>query len=78
MYDWQAGSYSIDLPSGSRASITVGGALVEVTPDQVRVAASQIALAGDVTIEGALSVSGDINGAGTIMDAGGNSNHHSH
>ncbi|POA21524.1 phage baseplate assembly protein V [Pseudomonas sp. FW300-N1A1] len=78
IYDWQAGSYSIDLPNGSCATIKVGESLFEVTPDQVRVAASQIALAGEVTIDGSLNVSGDINGAGTIMDAGGNSNHHSH
>lgn len=78
VYDWQAGSYSIDLPNGTSATIKVGEALFEVTPDQVRVSAAQIALAGAVSIDGALTVSGDITGAGTIMDAGGNSNHHSH
>ncbi|MNG05618.1 Phage-related baseplate assembly protein [compost metagenome] len=78
VYDWQAGSYSIDLPNGSTATIKVAGSLFEVTPDQIRVTASQIALLGDVTIDGALSVSGDITGAGTIMDAGGNSSNHSH
>ncbi|CAI8790807.1 phage baseplate assembly protein V [Pseudomonas sp. IT-P291] len=78
VYDWQAGSYSIALPDGSRATITVGGSQFEVTPEQVRVTASQIALAGEVSIDGALSVSGDISGAGTIMDAGGNSSNHSH
>ena len=31
-----------------------------------------------VTLNGNLQVNGDINAAGTIMDAGGNSNHHSH
>ncbi|MGO4003736.1 phage baseplate assembly protein V [Pseudomonas fluorescens] len=78
VYDWDAGSYTIDLPSGTRATITVGGSLVEVTPDHVRVSAAQIALTGAVSIDGALTVSGDITGAGTIMDAGGNSNHHTH
>jgi phage baseplate assembly protein V len=78
VYDWQAGSYCIDLPDGSRATITVGGSQFEVTPEQVRVTASQITLAGEVAIDGSLSVSGDITGAGTIMDAGGNSSNHSH
>lgn len=78
VYDWQAGSYSIELPNGTHATIKVGASSVDVTPDQVRVAASQIALVGAVSIDGSLDVSGDINCAGTIMDAGGNSNHHSH
>lgn len=78
VYDWDAGSYTIDLPSGTRATIIVGGSLVEVTPDHVRVSAAQIALTGAVSIDGALTVSGDITGAGTIIDAGGNSSHHTH
>lgn len=78
VYDWQASSYSIDLPNGTQATIRVGGSQLEITPDQVRVVAGQITLVGEVSIDGALNVSGDINGAGSIMDAGGNSNHHSH
>ncbi|MFV2950084.1 phage baseplate assembly protein V [Pseudomonas japonica] len=31
-----------------------------------------------VTLDGNLQVNGDINATGTVMDAGGNSNHHSH
>jgi phage baseplate assembly protein V len=78
VYDWEAGSYSIALPDGSSATITVGGSLFEVTPDQVRVAAIKIALAGEVSIDGPLNVSGDINSGGMIIDAGGNTPNHQH
>ena len=78
IYDWQAGSYCIDLPNGTQATISVGGSLFEVTPDQVRVAAIKIALAGEVSIDGALNVSGDINSEGMIIDAGGNTPNHQH
>lgn len=78
VYDWQAGSYSIDLPNGTVATIKVGGSVLEVTPERVRVAAGQIALAGVVNIDGPLNVSGDINGAGMIIDAGGNTPNHQH
>lgn len=33
---------------------------------------------GDFTLTGTLAVTGDISATGTIMDGGGNSNHHSH
>jgi phage baseplate assembly protein V len=34
--------------------------------------------AGQVTVNGNLQVNGDVTAAGMVMDAGGNSNHHSH
>lgn len=40
--------------------------------------AENIVVHGSVTINGDLTVSGDITATGTIMDAAGNSNHHSH
>jgi phage baseplate assembly protein V len=78
IYDWQAGSYCIDLPNGTQATISVGGSLFEVTPDQVRVAATKIALAGEVSIDGPLNVSGDINSERMIIDKGGNTPNHQH
>ena len=78
VYDWQASSYSIALPKGTQATISVGGSLFEVTPDQVRVAAIKIALAGEVSIDGPLNVSGDINSGGMIIDTGGNTPNHQH
>lgn len=83
VYDWKAHSYSIELPSGT-ATIKVGGAVVEVTPDQVRVVASQIALVGTVTVDGAVTINstltttGDISSAGKVIDAGGNTPNHKH
>lgn len=35
-------------------------------------------MTGNMTMEGNVSVQGNIDASGTIMDAGGNSNHHSH
>lgn len=78
VYDWEAGSYSIALPDGSSATITVGGSQFEVTPAQVRVTASQITLIGEVSIDGGLNVSGDINSGGMIIDTGGNTSNHQH
>jgi phage baseplate assembly protein V len=78
VYDWQAKTYTIDLPSGASATIKVGASAFEVTPDQIRAQASQIALVGPVSIDGPLNVSGDINGAGKIIDAGGNTPNHQH
>lgn len=77
IYDWQANSYTIDLPAGT-ATIKVGGSVIEVTPGQVQITASQIALVGPVTIDGTLTTTGDINSAGKVIDAGGNTPNHKH
>jgi len=77
VYDWQAKSYTITLPSGT-VTIKVGGSTAVVTDNAVNVTSGQITLKGAVKIDGALHVTGNITGAGTIMDAGGNSNHHTH
>lgn len=83
VYDWKAHSYTIDLPVGT-ATIKVGDSVFDVTPDQVRVVASQIALVGTVTVDGpvtingTLNTTGDINSAGKVIDAGGNTPNHKH
>ena len=83
VYDWKAHSYTIDLPAGT-ATIKVGDSVFEVTPDQVRVVASQIALVGTITVDGpvtingTLNTTGDINSAGKVIDAGGNTPNHKH
>lgn len=38
----------------------------------------QVTLNGDLLVNGGLKVNGDIKATGTVMDVGGNSNHHSH
>ena len=83
VYDWQAKSYSINLPSGT-VTIQVGGSSAVVTDDSIAGKASTILLAGEVTLEGnvqivgALSVAGDINGGGRIVDTAGNTANHKH
>jgi phage baseplate assembly protein V len=77
VYDWQASSYSITLPSGT-VTIKVGDTVATVTESAVTVVAGDIGLTGNVTITGPLTVSGDINGAGKIIDAGGNTANHKH
>lgn len=77
VYDWQAKSYTITLPSGT-VTIKVGGSTAVVTDNAVNVTSEQITLKGAVKIDGALHVTGNVTGAGSIIDATGNSNHHTH
>ncbi|PPS61808.1 MULTISPECIES: phage baseplate assembly protein V [Pseudomonas] len=83
VYDWQAKTYTIDLPSGS-VTTKVGGSVVVVTDDAITALTGSvtvtgtITLVGDVQINGALRVTGDINGGGKIIDTGGNTANHKH
>lgn len=77
VYDWQAKSYSITLPSGT-VNIKVASTEVVVTDSAVNVTAGNINLKAAVAIDGALHVTQGITSAGAIIDAGGNSNHHTH
>lgn len=83
VYDWQAKTYTIDLPSGS-VTTKVGGSTVVVTDDAITALTGSvtvtgtITLVGDVQINGALRVTGDINGGGKIIDTGGNTANHKH
>jgi len=77
VYDWAAKSYSITLPSGTVA-IKVASTQVVVTDNAVNVTAGNITLKAAVRIEGALHVTSGITSAGAIIDATGNSNHHTH
>lgn len=77
VYDWQAHSYSIELPGGT-VSIKVGGSCAVLTDNAIDAKAANITLSGNVQINGALKVSGDINGGGRIIDTGGNTPNHKH
>lgn len=77
VYDWQAKSYAITLPSGT-VTIKVASTEVVVTDAAVNVITGNINLKAAVTIDGALHVTQGITSAGAIIDAGGNSNHHTH
>lgn len=84
VYDWQAKTYDITVPSGT-VTIKVGASTVAVTDNAVAaktttatVEATNIAFKGNVSIEGNLSVKGNVDADGTIMDKGGNSPNHKH
>ncbi|AQL40040.1 phage baseplate assembly protein V [Pseudomonas syringae] len=84
IYDWQANTYTIDLPSGT-VTVTVGASSAVVTDDSISVTsgtitakAATITLDGNVTISGTLAVVGDIHGGGQIIDTGGNTPNHKH
>ncbi|AHZ72633.1 pyocin R2_PP [Pseudomonas mandelii JR-1] len=77
VYDWQARSYAITLPSGT-VTIKVASTEVIVTDAAVTVTTGNINLKAAVTIDGALHVTQGITSAGAIIDTGGNSNHHTH
>jgi len=89
VYDWEAKSYTITVPTGT-VSIKVGASEAVVTDNAAKVKAANIDLIGDVAIEGTLSVTKDVSiqgalhavkditSAGKILDAGGNSANHKH
>ncbi|MEQ4308529.1 phage baseplate assembly protein V [Pseudomonas syringae] len=84
IYDWQANTYTIDLPSGT-VTVTVGASSAVVTDDSITATsgkitakAATIMLDGNVTISGTLAVVGDIHGGGQIIDTGGNTPNHKH
>ncbi len=77
VYDWQAKSYTIDLPTGSVA-VNVGGSSAVVTDDAITATAANITLTGDVQVNGMLQVTGDILGGARIIDTAGNTPNHKH
>ncbi|PFG58897.1 phage baseplate assembly protein V [Pseudomonas poae] len=89
VYDWEAKSYTITLPTGT-VSIKVGATEAVVTDNAVTVTTTNIKLIADVAIEGSLSVTKDVSvlgalhavkditSGGKILDAGGNSANHKH
>lgn len=77
VYDWEANTYDITLPTGS-VTVKVGASVVTVTDNAIEAQAATIKLIAAVEIDGALHVTGSITSDATIMDVGGNSNHHTH
>ncbi|WP_085584402.1 MULTISPECIES: phage baseplate assembly protein V [unclassified Pseudomonas] len=83
VYDWQAKSYAISLPTGT-VTINVGGTQAEVTDSAVTVKSGTIDLEGKVNIKGPVNIDGplhvtqDVTGGGKILDTSGNSSNHKH
>lgn len=84
VYDWQAKTYTIELPSGT-VTVKVGASQAVLTDDAITAQSSSITaqadtitLTGAVTINGTLMVTGDINGGGRIIDTAGNTANHKH
>ncbi|ROL86116.1 phage baseplate assembly protein V [Pseudomonas chlororaphis] len=83
VYDWEAKTYTITLPSGT-VTIKVGSTAALITDGSVSVKSGTISLEGavnikgPVNIEGALHVRQNITSDAAILDTTGNSNHHKH
>lgn len=77
VYDWQAKTYTIDLPSGT-VTVQVGGSSAVVTDDAITATAASITLTGAVQVNGTLQVTGDIFGGAKIIDTAGNTPNHKH
>ncbi|MFJ7286366.1 phage baseplate assembly protein V [Pseudomonas sp. NPDC099000] len=93
VYDWEALTYTITLPTGTvtikvgstevvvtdnAVTAKVGGTEVALTPSSATVKSAAIKLVGAVAIDGPLHVTQNIASDASIIDATGNSNHHTH
>lgn len=83
IYDWQANSYSITLPSGT-VTIKVGSTQAELTDNAVSVKSGTIDLEGAVNIKGPVNIDGPLHATQSItsdadiLATGQSDNHHKH
>lgn len=83
IYDWQANSYSITLPSGT-VTIKVGSTQAELTDNAVSVKSGTIDLEGAVNIKGPVNIDGPLHATQSItsdadiLATGLSDNHHKH
>lgn len=68
----------IHFKRGKLLHVSTGNKLEIDATNEVEITAPSIKLIGDVEIQGGLSATGNISSSGTIIDTGGNTNHHSH
>ncbi|MNJ29011.1 Phage-related baseplate assembly protein [compost metagenome] len=76
-YDRAAGVMTLDCVGALLVKCTRNVTLESGEPVIVKAPAANLVIP-QVTLDGNLQVNGNVNATGTIMDAGGNSNHHSH
>ena len=82
-YNRAAGVMTLDcvgallLKCGRNITVESGEPVVVKAPSAT-LDIPQVILNGELLVNGGLKVSGDIEATGTVMDIGGNSNHHSH
>jgi phage baseplate assembly protein V len=82
-YNRAAGVMTLDcvgallVKCGRNITVEAGEPLVVKAPSAT-LDIPQVILNGELLVKGGLKVNGDIEATGTVMDIGGNSNHHSH
>jgi phage baseplate assembly protein V len=82
-YDRSAGVMTLDcigallLKCGRNITVEAGEPVVVKAPSAT-LDIPQVTLNGNLQLNGNLLVDGNVDATGTVMDAGGNSNHHSH
>jgi phage baseplate assembly protein V len=83
VYDWQANSYVINLPSGT-VTIKVGSTQAELTDNAISVKSGTIDLVGAVNIKGPVNIDGPLHATQSItsdadiLATGLSDNHHKH
>ncbi|OLF53808.1 phage baseplate assembly protein V [Pseudomonas chlororaphis] len=82
-YDRAVGVMTLDcvgellLKCGRNITVEAGEPVVVKAPSAT-LDIPQVTLNGNLQVNGDVSVNGNINATGTVLDVGGNSNHHSH
>lgn len=61
-----------------RSNLDIKGQTFKLNSSSASLTAVQAALNGPLSVTGAVNVIGNISATGSVMDAGGNSNHHAH
>lgn len=82
-YDRREGVMSVDcvgattLKCARNLSVECGEPVIVKAPSAT-LNIAEVALNGNLKVSGSVTVGGDVDAAGKVLDAGGNSNHHSH
>jgi len=77
VYDWESNKYTITLPTGE-VLVKVGGSTLSVSDNAISGESAAINFKGPMRIDGSLHATQNITSDGAIIDATGNSNHHTH